>query len=127
MNMKIQFYIHGFKDNPDVRHWLQQPLERLASQVTVHAAVVVVQHDLTSAPPFRASALLAVPGPDIHADAQDHTFEAVWLKVTASLRKQIGRRKARQVSRVKRNGHVRRSAVVHGDFEFASPQRGVRW
>src|SRR5262245_43095944 len=109
--MKIQFYIHGFKDNPAVRHWLQAPLERLAAQVTVHAAVVVVEHESINAPPFRASALLAVPGPDLHADARDHTLEAVWLKVTASLRKQIEQRKARQSSRVKSNGHVRAHAL----------------
>ena len=45
--------------------------------------------------------LLAVPGPDIHAEAREHTLEAAWLKATASLRKQIEHRKARQLARIK--------------------------
>jgi len=43
---------------------------------------------------------LAVPGPDIHAEARDHTLEAAWLKVTAALRKQIEKRKAHQKPRL---------------------------
>ena len=108
--MKIQFHIRGFKDNPGLRQRLQQPLERSAAHLPIHAAAVVVEHESSRAPAFRAYALLAVPGPDIHAEDRDHTLEAVWLKVTTALRKQIERRKARQHSRVKRNGHVRAQA-----------------
>src|SRR4051812_13315747 len=50
---------------------------------------------------------MAVPGRDIHTEARDHTVEAVWRKVTAALGKQIRKRKARQDSRLKRNGEVR--------------------
>ena len=57
--------------------------------------------EFAQAPPFRAFISLAVPGPDIHAEAHDHTAEAAWLKVADDLRKQIERRKNRQDARLK--------------------------
>lgn len=71
--------------------------------MSITAAAVVVEHRRYGAPPFRAFVSLAVPGPDIHAEACDHTLEAVWLKVTAALRKQIEKRKSHQKPRL--NGH----------------------
>ena len=43
----------------------------------------------------------AVPGPDIHASACDHTLEAAWFKVTKNLRQQIEGRKQRTQFRAK--------------------------
>jgi len=108
--MNIQFHIRGLQDNAALRHRLQQPLERLETHIPINAAAVVVEHDGNNAPGFRGFVLLAVPGPDIHAEARDHTLEAAWLKVTAALRRQIEQRKARQDARTKTNGHVRAQA-----------------
>jgi ribosome-associated translation inhibitor RaiA len=105
--MRIQFHIRGLKENAGLRHRLQQSLERLETHFPISAAAVVLEHERNNAPAFRAYALLAVPGPDIHVEARDHTLEAVWLKVTTALREQIDQRKSRQDSRVKNNGHVR--------------------
>jgi hypothetical protein len=38
---------------------------------------------------------------EIHVEARDHTLEAVWLKVTTDVQKQIERRKRRQEARLK--------------------------
>ena len=62
---------------------------------------MVLEHQREAAPGFSAHVHLAVPGPDIHAAASDHTLEAVWLKVTRNLTKQIERRNARQQLRRK--------------------------
>ena len=108
--MKVQFRIRGYKDNAELRRRLQQPLKRLANEISISTAAVVIERELNSAPAFRAVALLAVPGPDIHTEARDHTAEAAWLKVTSALGKQIKLRKARQNSEMKRNGQVRNHA-----------------
>ena len=105
--MKIQFHCRGLSVSARLRHWLEQPLEQLQSLISVTTAAVLLEHRQEDAPAFRALALLAVPGPDIHAEARDHTLEAAWLKVITALRKQIEQRKARQGARVKRNGHLR--------------------
>ena len=101
--MKIQFRIRGLNANAGLRAWLEQQLERLHILIPVSTAEVVLEREQDSAPAFRAHVHLAVPGPDIHAAARDHTLEAVWLKVTKNLRQQIERRKTRQQLRHK--GH----------------------
>lgn len=106
-SMKIQFHIRGVKDDLRLRRRLQRSLEGLAARIPISDAAVVVEHEPHSGPTFRAFSLLAVPGPDIHAEAHDYTFDAAWLKVTTALFKQIEQRKSQQVLRTRRNGHVR--------------------
>jgi ribosome-associated translation inhibitor RaiA len=104
--VQIHFHVRGLKLSPALRHRFEPPLERLQGFITISAAAVVLEHRRDDRPPFRAYASLAVPGPDIHADARDHTLEAAWLKVTTALRRQIGQRKSEQNARLKNNGHV---------------------
>ena len=99
--MKIQFRIRGLNANASLRVWLAKQLERLHSLIPVSTAEVVLEREQNNAPAFRAYVYLAVPGPDIHAEARDHTLEAVWLKVAKNLRQQIERRKTRQQLRQK--------------------------
>ena len=99
--MRIQFRIRGLNANASLRGWLEQQLERLQSLIPVTAAEVVLEHQRETTPGFRAHVHLAVPGPDIHAAASDHTFQAAWLKVIKNLTKQIERRKSRQQLRHK--------------------------
>jgi ribosome-associated translation inhibitor RaiA len=100
-SMKIQFHIRGLNITARNRSSLRGSLERLQSLIPITAAAVVLEHRWGSAPAFRAFVLLAVSGPDIHAEAHDHTLEAAWLKVNAALRKQIEQRKAKQLARIK--------------------------
>jgi ribosomal subunit interface protein len=94
--MKIQFRIRGLNATAGLRAWLEKQLERLHSLIPVSTAEVVLERERDSAPAFRAQVHLAVPGPDIHAAARDHTLEAAWLKVAKNLCQQIERRKIRQ-------------------------------
>jgi ribosomal subunit interface protein len=103
MFMKIQFRIRGLNANANLRGWLEKQLGRLHKLIPVSTAEVVLERERDSAPAFRAQVHLAVPGPDIHAAARDHTLEAVWLKVAKKLRQQIERRKTRRQLRHK--GH----------------------
>lgn len=108
--MKTQFLIRGLNVNADSRRWLEQSLGLLQKIVSISDAAIVLERRRDDTPPFRAYVSLAVPGPDIHAEARDHTLEAVWLKVTSSLRKQIAQRKSRQ----------------HARAEAANPDKNVR-
>ena len=102
--MRIQFHIRGLNISNRARNNLREPLERWENCIPITNAAVVLEHTWNNAPAFRAFVLLAVPGPDIHAEARGYTLEAVWLKVTASLQKQIEKRKARQLARIKSRG-----------------------
>lgn len=118
--MKTQFHILGLNLNASSRAWLEKQLERLHRLVPVTTADVVLERQRENAPAFRAHIHLAVPGPDIHADARDHTLEAAWLKVTAALRRQIERRKSRQ--QIGRKGH--RQHPLTGSRGFGPPVAG---
>jgi ribosome-associated translation inhibitor RaiA len=109
-SMNIQFHIRGLNDNSDLRRRLLQLLEPLQSLIAITAVAVVLEHRRDQAPPFRAFVLLAIPGPDIHAEASDHTLEAAWLKVTSDLQKQIERRKNRQATQHKSDRQLRGAA-----------------
>jgi ribosome-associated translation inhibitor RaiA len=99
--MKIQFHIHGLNMSASSRRWLEQALEQLRRRIPVKTAAVVLVHQREATPAFHAFVHLAVPGPDIHADVREHTLEAVWLKVTAALRRQVEQRESRRRARVK--------------------------
>ena len=101
--MKIQFQFRGLNASASLGVWLEEQLERLHHLMPVSAAEVVLEQQRDNAPAFRAHVHLVVSGRDIHAAARDHTLEAVWLKVTNSLHKQIERRKARPQARVRSN------------------------
>mgnify|MGYP002629743715 CR=1 FL=1 len=101
--MKIQFRICGLNANASLRGWLEQQLERFHNLIPVSTAEVQLERERDSAPAFRAHVHLAIPGPDIHATARDHTLEAAWMKVAKNLLKQIARRKMQQ--QLRRKGH----------------------
>lgn len=99
--MKIQLRIRGLNANAGLRAWLEKQLERLQNLIPVSTAEVGLEREQDGVPAFRAHVHLAVPGPDIHAAARDHTLEAVWLKVIKNLRQQIERRQLRKEAKVK--------------------------
>lgn len=99
--MKVQFHIRSVNITPTARASLRKSLERLQSFIPITAAAVVLEHRWDSAPAFRAFVSLAIPGPDIHAEARDHTLAVAWLRVRTALRKQIEQRKAKQLARIK--------------------------
>ena len=103
--MKIQFRIRGLNANATWQDLVMEHLHRLKRLTDIESAEVNLEKHRYSAPAFRAHVHLAVPGPDIHAAARDHTLEAVWLKVAKNLRQQIERRKSRPQLRLKTQHH----------------------
>ena len=101
--MKIQLRIRGFDVHATWQDLVKEQLYRLKSLTNIEFAKVILEKQRNSAPAFCCQVHLAVPGPDIHADARDHTLEAAWLKVAKKLRQQIERRKLQQQLRHK--GH----------------------
>ena len=100
--MNIQFHIRGLNVSAGSRRWLAQSLEELQKLISISFAVAVLDYTRNGGPPFTARVHLAVPGPDIHAEARDHTLQAAWRKVRQNLEKQIDRRKSRQETRAAR-------------------------
>lgn len=107
-NMKIQYQHHGLTPREATERPLDPHLDRLDSLLPISLATVVLEHQRDAAPAFSASVDLAVPGPDIHAAARDHTLAAVVLKVARRLEEQVEDRKNRQELRLKGREQCRR-------------------
>ena len=100
--MQIQYQLRGLNPRTVTDRPLDQHLDHLDDLIPISLAHVVLEHQPHAAPAFCASVDLAVPGPDIHAAARDHTLEAAVLKVARRLADQIEARKNRQQLRRKR-------------------------
>jgi hypothetical protein len=101
ITMKIQYQLRGLNPRAANNRPLDRHLEHLCSLIPISSARVVLEHQPNAAPAFTASVDLAVPGPDIHDAARDHTLEASMLKVARRLAEQVEARKNRQQLRLK--------------------------
>jgi len=101
MNIRVHFL--GLNGNRRLRDMVQPQLAALRRMASISSAVVVLKRQWGGGPRFEAHAHLAVPGPDIHAEARDQTLQAAWRKVCRSLEQQIKRRKSKPAERVKSN------------------------
>ena len=90
---------------------LRERLLSLARLRKIDAAHLCLERD-AEASTFRVSAHLETPGPDIRAEARDHTLHAAALRALAQLQRHIRTRNARRRERLAaRAGHPR--AATH--------------
>lgn len=106
--MKIRYRLLGLNPRKVTDQFLNRHLEALDRLIPITWARVVLAQQRAAAPSFSASVELAVPGPDIHAAACDHTLEAAVLKVARRLEAQVAARKKRQQSHRKGREQCRR-------------------
>lgn len=99
--MTIEFQLREIKDEAALRRQVEADLAALGGMVAVTSAQVGLRYEHEVTPAYQAVAMLAVPGPDIHAAARDHTWRAAWQKALARLREQIEQRRSRQTARQK--------------------------
>jgi ribosome-associated translation inhibitor RaiA len=105
--MNIQYQMRGLNPRA-VERPMDLKLEHLDQLISISSAQVLLEHQQNATPAFSASVDLAVPGPDIHAAARDHTLEAAVIKVAQRLEDQIKSRKSRQQLRLKGREQCRR-------------------
>ncbi len=83
--------------NPRVR----KQILALAPLRQIDKAIVRLAHEHEASPPFRVHVQLVTPGPDVFAEARDHTLAAALDKVTRQLADTIGVRADKQRARLK--------------------------
>lgn len=86
---------------------IENNLHVLGELIPISHAEVELNKQPETTPRFRVSALLAVPGPDIHAVACDHTLRAALQKLVSNLKKQFQRRVARRDLRLRNREQFR--------------------
>jgi ribosome-associated translation inhibitor RaiA len=105
MDIHIQF--SGMQNTGGLDALVQDNLRGLHLLVPISSAQVKLERQHAAAPAFSVSAHLAVPGPDIHATARDHTLTAAWRKLAGNLKKQFQRRMTQHQLRLKGRGQCR--------------------
>jgi ribosomal subunit interface protein len=100
--MKILLKYFGLNARASWRGLVEAQLRRLEDLAAIGSAQVTLERQMESTPAFRVMTLLEVPGPDVHAEARDHTLQAALLKVIRDLERQIRSRKNRRTERWKR-------------------------
>jgi len=82
---------------------IHQQLEELGKTRQIDEARVTVERQLEASPPFRVSAHLVTPGPDVFAEATDHTLRAALQKTMTLLAANIGQLHEKRARRVRSN------------------------
>ena len=98
--MNFAFRLRGWKSSAALQRLVATQVQRLRHFADVSAAEVVLERRRAATPAWVARAHLQVPGPDLRAEAQDHTVEAAWRKVVQALYAQLARRADRQRHRL---------------------------
>jgi ribosome-associated translation inhibitor RaiA len=104
----LQYQLRGLNPRAVSNRPFDRHLEHLGRLIPISSAQVLLERQPNAAPAFSVSVDLAVPGPDIHATARDHTLAAAVLKVAHRLEEQIEARKNRQQLRLKDREQCRR-------------------
>ena len=68
---------------------LEERILALQPRLQIEEANVRLEHDREVSPPFRVGLHLVIPGPDIVAEARDHTIRAAIDKVMAKVNRRI--------------------------------------
>lgn len=67
----------------------------------IDEAIVHLAHEREVSPPYRVHVQLVTPGPDVFAEARDHTLAAAMKKVVKQLSDTIGGRVNKRLARLK--------------------------
>jgi ribosome-associated translation inhibitor RaiA len=105
--MNLQLQLRGMRNCGELALLIEERLNALRRLIPISTARVVLEQQHHTTPSYRVFAHLAVPGPDIHAVAHDHTLLAAWRKLAENLAKQFLRRATRQQLRLRSRGQCR--------------------
>lgn len=108
-------------DRPD--RWIEDSLSALLPLARIEEARVRLEYVPEASPPYRATAHLVVPGPDVRVEAVDHTVRTVFEKLFAALRARVVERAARRLRRAFGDHLLRRPAGATGSRASAHSRR----
>ena len=98
--MKLTLEHRSHKSSPSFTTLLQKSIGSLHRILRIDEARIVIERRTESSPPFRLAAHLVTPGPDVKAEAVDHTLHAALSKLLAHLKGAIGHRRQKQARRI---------------------------
>ena len=101
--MKLNLKHVSIRSTNALDSWVEKQILALGEARQIDEANIELAHHADASPAYEARVHLVTPGPDVFADARDHTIRAAFEKVMKDLRATITRRAAKQVQNVKTN------------------------
>jgi len=98
--MKLTFKQLTQRPDPGLLGYVRIRLEKLDELIAIDSAHITLRRN-PSHPPFRATAHLEVPGPDLRADELAYTQRAALDRVLSNLTEQARLRKTKRPARCK--------------------------
>ena len=98
--MKFTIEQHSHESSPSFLSLIQENLKTLGKALRIDEARVRIERNMESSPPFRVTAHLVTPGPDVSGEAVDHTPRAALHKLVAQLADRIGQRNQKRDQRL---------------------------
>jgi len=96
LTMKLLLQHRHHQPSASFSALVETELNALSSQMRIDEARILVEHQQDKSPPFRISAHLVTPGPDVMAEATDHTLRAALTKLIRSLQDILSHRSQRR-------------------------------
>lgn len=84
---------------PSLAALVEERLAALREALQIDEARVFIERRLEASPAFRVTAHLVTPGPDVFAEAVDHTLRAALGKMFGKLETRIGDRREKRTGR----------------------------
>lgn len=81
--------------------WIEKQIFSLQPQLQIDEANVRISHLHEASPPYQVHVHLVTPGPNVFAEANDHTLQAAFAKVMSQLRDKITHRSTKRLQRIK--------------------------
>lgn len=97
--MKFILNHHNHQPSPSLTALAKKRIESLREALQIDEAHIRLEHRLEASPAFRVTAHLVTPGPDVFADAVDHTLRAALEKMIGQLEERIDHRHQKRMRR----------------------------
>jgi len=97
--MKLILKHHHHQPSASFIALVNHCLESLRADLRIDEARLFLERRLEASPAFRVSAHLVTPGPDVFAEAVDHTLHAALQKTIVQLKSRIGHRHLKRARR----------------------------
>lgn len=92
---------------------LREQLKAIANARQIDEAHILIERRIEDSPPFRIAAHLLTPGPDLFAEAVEHTLRAALQKVVAQIEAEIARRMQKRARNLRPRASRSRATRLH--------------
>ena len=108
--MKLTVKHFNVRSTNALDSWVEEQILSLQPVLQIDEAEVFLKHDHQASPPYQVTVHLVTPGPDVSAEACDHTLQATFLKTMDSLRDKISHRATRRQKRQRDHAPLMRAS-----------------